>query len=324
MRVLVTGANGFIGSVVTRKLLEQNYQVRCLLRSTSNTDRLENLTFERAIGDVRDIESIRSAMKDCDTCIHLASLSNWNDINSPKMDEVVIGGSKNMLQCAAEIPSMKMLYVSSAAAINGSTEPQIFNEDSPCTLDLERFSYSRAKKAVEDLCIKAHQQGLHVSIVNPGEVYGPNDTGLITAGNLIDFAQSSPALTCAGGTSVVHVDDVAAGIIKALFFGRSGERYILGGDNLTINELAQLSLKIMGKKTRIIQVPNWTLKTGAVLATALKFKFPINPAIIPYATMYWLMDNSKAKNELGLSFRNAENTLRPTIEWLIKEKYIKN
>lgn len=322
MRVLITGGNGFIGSVVVRKLMQQNYQVRCLLRTTSKTDRIADLKFEQAIGDVRDVASISAAMVDCQAVVHLASLSNWNDINSPKMDEIVIGGTRNILNCAAKIPAMKVLCVSSAAAINGSSSPQIFNESSECTLDLKRYSYARAKRAAEGLCRDAHNKGLSVVMVNPGEVYGPHDTDLITSANLIDFHKSSPVLTCSGGTSVVYVEDVADGIISALFEGKSGERYILGGENLTITELATLSLKIMGQKKRIVQLPNWVLQGAGKIASACHIKFPIHPAVIPYATLYWMMDNSKAKNELGIRFRDAEETLTPTIRWLQQFGYI--
>src|SRR5205085_8189286 len=105
--------------------------------------------------------------------------------------------------------------------------------------------YSVMKRRAEALCAEFAQRGLHVVIVNPAEVYGPRDTSLITACNLVDFAKSSPVLVCHGGTGVVHVDDVAAGIVAALQVGRSGARYILTGDNLTIRALAELTLELV-------------------------------------------------------------------------------
>jgi len=322
MRILVTGGNGFIGSVVVRKLVQQGHQVRCLLRAKSDTTRISDLQFERIIGDICNLQSIDAAIDGCEALIHLASLSNWNDINSPLMDKIVIEGSKNILCSASKIPNIKLLFVSSSAAINGSKHPQIFNEDSDCTLNLTQYRYAAAKRTVEELCQLAHHEGKHVVVVNPGEVYGPNDINFITSCNLIDFAKSWPVLTCTGGTNVVYIDDVADGIIKALFHGRSGQRYILGGDNLSVRELAALSLKIMKKQKPIMQIPNLILQSAGQVASLCRLKFPIHPAVIPYATKYWLMDNSKAKNELGLSFRNAEATLAPTIEWLFQEGHI--
>src|SRR5258707_9172861 len=106
------------------------------------------------------------------------------------------------------------------------------------------------------MCMDAVGNGVPVIIVNPGEVYGPNDTALITACNLIDFAKSKPVLVCDGGTLVVYVDDVALAIVRAMEKGRSGERYILGGENLTVRQLAELCLEILGQRKSIVKVPN--------------------------------------------------------------------
>ncbi len=323
MRVFVTGGNGFIGSVVVRKLLEQGYQVRCLLRKKSDFTRIKGLPYERATGDVRDKNTIQDSMFGCDAVVHLAGLSNWKDINSPLMEEVVVKGSRHVIDTACFLGNLRTVFVSSVAAINGTKTAEIQNENSPCTLNLKKFTYSRAKIAAEQQCLKAYSKGLPVVIVNPGEVYGPNDTGLVTAGNLVDFAKSSPVLTCQGGTSVVHVDDVADGIIAAMKQGQPGERYILGGDNLTVRDLAKLTLELLKQKQkRILQVPNWTLQSAGALASSLSLPFPINPAVIPYATRYWMMDNSKAARELGIRFRNARQTLEPTLEWLKSEHHI--
>lgn len=322
MRIFVTGGNGFIGSVVVKKLIEQNHQVICLLRKTSDISRIKNLPYTKSIGDVRDLKSIQKGMMNCDAIIHLASLSNWNDICSPIMREVVVEGSNNILNSAIKMGNLKTVFVSSIAAINGTRLPVIQNEDSHCTLNLNKYSYAKAKIHVEELCLKAHVNGLPVVIVNPAEVYGPNDTSLNTAGNLIDFAKSSPVLVCNGGTSIVHVDDVADGIIAALHKGQSGQRYILGGENLSVKELAALTLNILGLSKKILQIPNNILVFAAKTADFLKLPFPINPKVVPYATLYWFADNQKACRELGVNFRNAHDTLLPALKWLQETKRI--
>ncbi len=322
MRIFVTGANGFIGSVVVRKLLEQKHQVKCLLRSSSDLSRIKNLDFEKTLGDVRDKTSLLTGMKDCDAVIHLASLSSWNDICSPLMHDVVVSGSQNVLQAAKVSGNLRTIFVSSVAAVNGSKTPIVQNEKSLCTLNLDKYVYAKAKITVEKLCLEAHRQGCPVIIVNPAEVYGPHDTSLNTAGNLVDFAKSSPVLVCKGGTSIVYVDDVADGIIAALKKGRSGERYILGGDNLAVEDLALLTLKILGKNKKVLRIPNWLLSSAASVADSLRLPFPINPKVVPYATLYWFMDNQKARAELGIHFRDATQTLAPTLQWLTEAKYI--
>ncbi len=314
--IFVTGGNGFIGSVVVRKLLERGYAVRCLVRPHSNTDRIAGLSYQTALGDVRDMASVEQGLQGCDGVIHLAGLSNWGDINSPLMDEVVVTGSRHVLAAAQRAGNVRMVFVSTAAAVNGSTSAVVFNEDSDCTLDLNKFHYSRAKRRVEAACRTAAEAGLPVSIVNPTEVYGPNDTALNTAGNLVDFARSNPVLVCKGGTSVVHVDDVAEGTILAFERGVAGQRYILGGDNLSVAELAHLTLDILGTKRPVAQLPNPLVRAAGRTAQALKMPFPVDPNVIPYATLFWLMDNRKARTELGATFRNARDTLAPTLAWL--------
>ena len=322
MQIFVTGGNGFIGSVVVQKLVKQGHTVKALMRATSDTTRLGDTPFERVLGDVRDLDSLQRGMKGCDAVIHLASLSNWNDIYSPLMPEIVIKGSFNVITAAQKAGNLRTVFVSSVVAINGTLEAEVQNEDSLCTLDLSRFIYAKAKVEVERRCQEAHAQGLPIVIVNPGEVYGPHDTSLNTACNLIDFAKSSPVLACKGGTSVVHVDDVADGIIAALERGRSGERYILGGDNLSVVELAQLTVDLLGQKKRVLQIPNALLSGAGKIADALHLPFPVNPKVIPYATRFWFMNNNKAKRELGVSFRNAKATLKPTLQWLHEAHYV--
>lgn len=318
MKIFVTGGNGFVGSAVVRKLLDRGHHVRCLLRATSRIDRIAGLGFERVPGDVRDLDSLRAGMKDAEAVLHLASLSNWSDIHSPRMPEVVVGGTSNVLATAAALGKPRVVFVSSCAAINGTRTPELQTEESTMTLPLDRFVYIRAKLEAERLCREHAARGLPVCIVNPAEVYGPNDIDKITAGTLVDFAKSSPVVVSRGGTSVVHVDDVADGILAAMERGRPGERYILGGDNLTIHELATLTLQLLGQRKSILTMPTPLLQTLAWLGTHLKLPLPFNPAVVPYAVRYWFMDNTKAKTELGVTFRSATAVLEPTLDWVSK------
>lgn len=316
MKVFVTGGNGFIGCAVVKKLVDAGHTVRCLLRATSKTERIDSLPVERVTGDVRDPASVEAGMEGCDGTIHLAGVSSWNEINSPALVDVVEGGTKNMLAAAGRRPGHRLVFVSSATAVNGSDEPEVFDENSEFTINDPQLKYANAKLRAEALCREAYRNGVSVVIVNPAEVYGPLDSGFVTAGNLVDFAKAKPVLVCKGGTSVVHVEDVAAGIVAALEKGRSGERYILGGQNLTIKELADLCLKLVGRRARIVLIPNSVIRALAKVATKLHLPLPFNAGVVPYATRYWFVDSSKAQRDLGVTFRNASETLRPTIAWL--------
>ncbi len=314
MKIFVTGGNGFIGSVVVQQLIAAGHSVRLLLRKTSKTTRLEGLAYETCIGDVRDAASLD--MRGCDAVIHLASLSSWDDIMSPQMKAVVLDGTQNVLEQAEKNGGLKTVFVSSILAVAGSSAPEVFNEAANWDVEDKTLIYSRFKREAEKLCLDAAARGLPVVIVNPGEVYGPHDDDMITAKNLIDFAKSWPVLVCKGGTLVAHVDDVAKGTIAALEKGRPGERYILGGENLTIRQLADLTGDILGNRKWTLTFPNGFIKALTKAATSVHAPLPYNPNVIPYATRYWFMDSSKAQRELGVTFRSARESLEPTLAWL--------
>jgi dihydroflavonol-4-reductase len=322
MKIFVTGGNGFIGSVVVRKLLHAGYEVRCLLRTSSRTERIDGLPVERVLGDVRDADSLRAGMADCQATIHLAGLSSWGEIDSPDLKDVVEGGTRNILEAAKVLPTHRVIFVSSVTAVNGSDRPEVFSEASKFTLDDPELKYALAKRNAEVQCRKALSQGVPVVVVNPAEVYGPSDTAFVTAGNLIHFARSNPVLVCSGGTSVAYVDDVAAGIVAALAKGRPGERYILGGENLTIRQLAGLCLQLIGRRPRIVTLPNSLIRRVTRVATTLRLPLPYDARVIPYATRYWFVDGSKAQRDLGVKFRDARSTLAPTIAWLREAGHI--
>lgn len=323
-KIFVTGGAGFIGSRVVKMLLEQGYEVRCLLRNTTNTRRIDGLNYEKFIGDITDPKSLEEGMKGCTGVIHLASLSNWKDIKSSKMPLVVIEGSKNVIEAAKKNGNLKMVYVSSSTAIDGTDDLRILNEDSPLTLpNNNHYVYAHAKKQVEEYCKQEAKNGFPVVIVNPTEVYGPYDYDKITLGNLIDFATTKTVQLAEGGTSIVYVDDVANGIIAALEKGRPGERYILGGENMEFKDLAALTLEILGIKKPIKKISRNMLMTLAWISKTFGINMGFEPAVIPYAVKYWFVDNSKAKKELGVTFRSPREILEPTLKWAKEEGLIK-
>jgi dihydroflavonol-4-reductase len=208
------------------------------------------------------------------------------------------------------------VYVSSILAVGGSKRPAMHHETSRSSVRLSSYPYARAKLEAEQLCLGAAGRGLPVCIANPAEVYGPNDTASVTATNLINFVVHSPVLVCSGGISIAYLEDVAAGLVTVLEKGRSGERYILSGENVTIRRLAELTLELLGLRKTVMSIPNPLVQALAWLGRNLKVPLPFHPEVIPYATLYWFMDSSKAQQELGLSFRPARATLAPTLKWL--------
>jgi dihydroflavonol-4-reductase len=321
-KILVTGGNGFIGSRVVRELLERGYAVRCLLRTTSDTTRIDELDVERVYGDVRDRASVKASVEGVAGCIHLAAVVAWNLMRSPVLEETIVEGTRNVLDAIAPNPDVRLVYVSSAIAINASHEPHIFDESSAFELLETPLLYAIAKHKAERLVNEYVERGLDAVVVNPAEVYGPNDTSMTTACNIRDFLKNYPCLACRGGTAITHVDDVADGIVKAFERGVSGERYILGGDNLTIEELARPTLAIAGQKKPVLRVPNGLLLGFVQTLERLRLPSPVVPGVLDYATRYSFMDSSKARRELGYTSRPAREVIAPVVQWLQTAGYV--
>ena len=321
MRVLVTGGNGFIGSTVVRMLCEKGHTVRCTLRKTSNLARLEGLSYEQAIADIRDIDSLKSAVEGCDAIIHCASLSNWKDLGSPELESIVVGGTRNLIDILSENP-IRMVYLSSAAALGASaTTTEIRNESSTFNLDPKKYRYAAYKAEAEKLSLRAVEDGKDIVIVNPVETYGPGDTKGVTASTLIEFTAGPLCLVCDGGTSVVHVEDVANGIVAALERGQAGSKYILGGENVTITEIAKIAQQCAGTKYPTLRVPAFVLKGFVALFSVIMI--PALQSVLTkyrYATHYWYFDNSRTIRDLGVTFRSAKETIADTMAWIKKTR----
>jgi dihydroflavonol-4-reductase len=315
--ILVIGGTGFIGSRVVQQLLAAGHSVRCLIRASSRIDRLEGLSLNQVVGDLRDSESLVRAAEGCGSIIHLGGISAWADIDSPEMFPVVVEGTRNVLQAAEKCQIKRVVYVSSAAAMGPCDASLPRDEKAP--FDGRRTAgmiFLVAKREAARLCLVAASRGIATVIVRPVEVYGPGDRDLITASNLIGMLKSSPVLVCTGGTSIVHVDDAASGIVRAWEQGRSGEVYLLGGDNLNHSDLARLLLELANRRATILRIPNLLLRIGAATAKRYRLPFPVPVGVVPYATRYWFVDSRKARTELGLTFRSARETIADTLQWI--------
>ncbi len=153
-------------------------------------------------------------------------------------------------------------------------------------------------------------------MVCPAETYGPDDHEWVTAGALRSAIAGWPALAVRGGTAIAHVDDVAEGIVAALQRGRPGERYILGGENLTVGELTRLALAVAGLRKPVVTLPGWLVRATVAACGALRIPPPVPAGVVGYALRYWFVSCDKARRELGYRPRPAQATLRSVIEWM--------
>lgn len=322
MRVLVTGANGFIGARVVPALLAAGHEPVCMVRATSDTARIDGISVERRVGDVLDPGSLESAMIGCDAVVHLAALASWDLVDKPANRTVILEGTSNVLAAAAATNTRRIVYVSSIVTVAGSLEPETFDETSVPAAPLGKLGYAAAKYEAEQLCRQAATGDLEVVTVNPAEVYGPGDTARITCGNLIDMVAGPAAVIVRGGTGVVHVDDVASGIVAALERGRSGERYLLAGENLTTRQLADECRRAVGLAPRAVTLPRWLALLLSWMGRRLHVPLPVSPWVLPYAVRFWFASSGKAEREIGWSYRPAHSTIRETLEWCSSEGMI--
>jgi len=316
MKILVTGGTGLIGSRAVRSLVDRGHDVRCLVRSDRRRARLDGLPVEQVRGDLFDFASLSRAVADCDACVHLAGVSGWDHITGPAVERIIHGGTLRLLDAVQAAGIGRFVYVSSTAAIDGTTRPVVLDERSRFTLGGSGLAYALAKHATEKAVLARNGAGFETVVVNPAETYGADDDDWITAGSLRDILRGWPALATTGGTSLVHVDDVADGIAGAIDRGRPGQRYILGGDNLTIAELVRLTLRLAGARRPVVVLP-FPMLTAAVAACRLVgAQPPVEPGVLGYLRLYWFVDSAKARAELGFRPRGARETLAPVVRWV--------
>lgn len=315
--ILITGATGFIGSRTVAALARRGAAMRVLYRDEARLSRLDRVRFDAVRGDILDAASLAPAMAGCTACLHLASARGRTGLPPEKMRHAIVEGTRIVLEAARRAGVKRVVHTSSAAAVNATGTPTPVNESAPFDLAGRDVAYPEAKKASEEVARQfAGRDGMEVVIVNPTETFGPDDRDWHAAGAVRDILKTWPGLAVPGGASVVHVEDVADGVIAALDRGRNGERYILGGDNITYAELVRLVLDIAGLKRPVVTVPLPVLRAAVAVSRGLGAKPPIDPALLPYLRYFWYVDCGKAKRELGYAPRGARAVFEPTVKWV--------
>lgn len=328
MPTLVTGATGFIGSHVARKLVERGERVRVLIRKTSKTSNIDGLDVERVYGDVLDSESIRVAIKGCDTLYHVAGLVSSKTSHYKNMRDINVNGTINVLSAALEAGVKKTVYTSSIAAIGVDPNRGIANEATPFTIGHLGIKYINSKHFAEKEALKFYEKGLPLVIVNPSVVVGPGDIYLASTGFIRLYCKGRYPGYIDGTVNLVSVDDVAEGHILAGKKGRLGERYVLGNRNLAIKELFELLEKVTGIRCPKLKIPYFlALAGGYIFASVLRIPYTsfvlLDIDSVKATSLHWKYDSSKAVRELGFPQTPIEETLEQTVKWFKENGYIR-
>jgi dihydroflavonol-4-reductase len=327
MTALVTGANGFLGSAVVRALLADGSAVRALVRSGSDRRNLDGLDVEVAVGDLTDCDSLRRAAAGCSLVFHVAAdYRLW--VADPKpMYRSNLDGSVNVLEAAAAAGAKRLVYTSSVAVLGLNKDRTPADEDTPVTVEDMVGHYKRSKFLAEQAVRKRGAEiEFPVVTVNPSTPIGPRDVKPTPTGRiLLDAAAGRMPAFVDTGLNLVHVDDVAAGHLAAAKLGVPGERYILGGDDFTLERILRVVAEHVGRRASTIRLPHWSVYPLAVAAEALAMLTKREPRVtldgVRMSTKHMYFSSRKAQRDLKYRWRDPKLGVAEAVDWFKANDY---
>ncbi|MEA2680240.1 MAG: dihydroflavonol-4-reductase [Candidatus Binataceae bacterium] len=318
--VLVTGANGFVGAHVARALVARRAHVRAFARSGADTRALDGVDCEIVRGDLRDIESVERAVHGCDEVYHVAADYRLWVVDEASMYAANVGGTRNLLAASKRAGVAKIVHTSTVGSL-GIGADKIGREDTPVTLGDMVGPYKRSKFLAEQAALEAAREGLPVVIVNPSTPIGaldykPTPTGRI----IVEFLNRRMPAFMETGLNLVCVEDVARGHLLAAEHGRIGEKYILGGENLTLELMLQRLAAISGLPAPRVKIPyavafGFALGAEALARTVTHRAPRASVTEVRMARKKMFFDFTKARAELGYEARPIDDGLARAIEF---------
>lgn len=327
MKSLVTGANGFVGSAVIRCLLAAGHEVRAFVRPGSDQQNLTKLPIETVEGDLRDVPSLKRAVTGCDSLFHVAADYRLWVPNPTIMYDVNVSGTRALILAGAEVGMNRMVYTSSVATLGLNPNSLPADEETPSNLASIAGHYKRSKflaeQTVQEL-VREHQ--LPLVTVNPSTPIGPRDVKPTPTGRIVlDTLHGRMPAYVDTGLNVAHVDDIAYGHLLAHQYGKPGERYILGGDNMTLLQILQTIDEITGKPTKRKNIPVKVMlpiaHTMEIVARITNTEPRATVDSIRMAKKKMFFTSAKASRELGYQSRPAIDAIKDAIDWFRRAGY---
>jgi dihydroflavonol-4-reductase len=327
MKSLVTGANGFVGSAVIRCLLAAGHEVRAFVRPGSDQQNLTKLPIETVEGDLRDVPSLKRAVTGCDSLFHVAADYRLWVPNPAIMYDVNVSGTRALILAGAEAGMNRMVYTSSVATLGLNPNSLPADEETPSNLASIAGHYKRSKflaeQTVQEL-VREHQ--LPLVTVNPSTPIGPRDVKPTPTGRIVlDTLHGRMPAYVDTGLNVAHVDDIAYGHLLAHQYGKPGERYILGGDNMTLLQILQTIDEITGKPTKRKNIPVKVMlpiaHTMEIVARITNTEPRATVDSIRMAKKKMFFTSAKAARELGYQSRPAIDAIKDAIDWFRRAGY---
>ncbi len=320
MRALVTGATGFVGAAVVRALLREGWQVRALVRGGSDRSNLQHLALEIAVGDLNDRPSLDGALAGCGALFHVAADYRLGAPDPRQLYSTNVEGTRNILLAARHAGVERTVYTSSVATMGIPSDGSPGDEQTPVSLEAMIGHYKRSKFLAEQVAFEAAQAGQPVVIVNPSTPVGPGDVKPTPTGQLVlDAAAGRMPAYVDTGLNIVHVDDVAAGHLLAFHCGRVGERYILGGEDMTLKEILAHIARLVGRKPPRVRLPYAAVLPIAYLAEAWtrvsgrRGRITLEGVRLARKRMFF--SSAKAARELGYRWRPPVEAFEDAVRW---------
>lgn len=320
MRALVTGATGFVGSAVARALCRAGWQVRVLARAGSDRRNLLQLPVEITTGDLTDRPSLDQALRDCEAVFHAAADYRLGVADVETLYRTNVEGTRNVLNAARRAGATRVVYTSSVATMGLPADGSPGTEDTPVALADMIGHYKRSKFLAEELVRDFAKAGAPVIIVNPSTPIGPGDVKPTPTGRVVvDAALGRMPAYVDTGLNIVHVDDVAAGHLQALDRGRVGERYILGGENMTLREILVHISGLARRKPPRVRLPHTVLLPLALASEAIARITGGSPRVtlegVRMARKRMYFSSDKAVRELGYRWRPPAAAFEDAVAW---------
>ena len=325
---LVTGASGFVGSHVVRRLVARGEPVRVLVRRERTLTALEGLPVERAYGDVRDLPSVQAAVRGCRWVYHVAADYRLWTRRPQELYDTNVTGTVNVLTAAQAAGAERIVYTSTVGALGYPVNGRPATEETPITLDRVIGHYKRSKFLAEQEARRLAAHGCPVVIVNPSTPVGTWDLKPTPTGQMIvDFLNGRMPGYVETGLNLIDVEDVAEGHLLAMRQGRLGERYILGHQNLALAEILRLLSRVSGRPMPTMKMPWLVAYLAGSLSTGVAWVTNRPPAIplegVRMARHRMFFDAGKAVRELGLPQRPVEGALAKAAAWFCEHGYVR-
>jgi dihydroflavonol-4-reductase len=327
MKCFVTGATGFLGSHVARRLLARGADLRLLLRPTSRTENIDGLVAERVLGDLRDEESLRNGMVGCEFVFHVAADYRLWSANRQELYASNVDGTRNVLQAARDAGVRRVIYTSSVATMGFGNNGRLTDEGTPVSLANMIGDYKRSKFMAEQLVIAAGLAGQNVVMANPTTPIGERDIKPTPTGRIVvDFLRRKFPAYVDTGLNLVDVVDCAEGHLLAMEKAAPGERYILGGENLTLKQILDKLAAITGLPSPKVKLPYAVAYATGVVDTLVsgtirKREPRVTLDSVRMGRNKMFVTSAKAERDLGWHPRPVDDALRRAVEWFQANGY---